>query len=263
MEIDPRIDAAAAELAAHPALRALFLAGSHGRGDADAVSDVDLLALAQAGDHDGILAAWRRALETQAPLVLWQARGGAGRLANAITEDWLRIDLHVVSPDRLAGRSRAMLRPLHDPGGLWDALPATLPPAEPDAQTVLRLTREFLRVLGLLPVALARQEWVLAVRGAGLLRDLLVDLMLETSPEPDRGDALHPSRLLSAAQVATLETLPYPGPRRDEVIAAHVATAAAFVPLAQELCARAGATWPAAFEAATRAHLARAGVTLG
>ncbi|MEM7489636.1 MAG: nucleotidyltransferase domain-containing protein [Pseudomonadota bacterium] len=260
MAVDERVMAAATALAAEGAVDGLFLAGSHGRGAADEWSDVDFVALAAEDERAAILEAWQAALEARLTLVYWKAFPFG--LANAITADWLRVDLYVTTPARFGGRSKANLRPVHDPGEVWNGLPDALPPAMPQAATVERLTLEFLRVLGLMPVALGREEWVLLVRGAGILLNSLVELMVETSPEPDRGGALHPSRLLTAEQAAALEALPYPGPVRDEVVAAHVALAAAFLPLARQLYAETGQDWPAAFETATRAHLARAGVAL-
>ena len=101
------------------------------------------------------------------------------------------------------------------------------------------------------------------MKGAELLRDLLRDLMLEACPLPDRGGMLHLSRLLTPEQMAVLETLPFPRPEREEAIAAHVATAAVFLPLARRMTDELDLHWPTAFEKATRAHLRRAGVALG
>ncbi|MEM8851274.1 MAG: nucleotidyltransferase domain-containing protein [Pseudomonadota bacterium] len=261
MDIDPAIRVAADTLAEAGEIDALFLAGSYGRGAADAVSDIDLVALAPADRRTPVLEHWRTILREHVSLVYWQAFPWG--LANAITDDWLRVDLYITSLDRFGTRSRANIKPIHDPDRVWDTLPAALPPATPNAATIERLTREFIRVMGLLPVVLARREWVLMVRGTGLLRDKLVDLMIETSPEPDRGGALHPSRLLTPDQIATLEALPYPGPDRSAVIAAHLAIAATFLPLARQLYRETGMDWPDAFEAAMWAHLATAGVTPG
>ncbi len=246
-----------------PGLEALFVAGSHGRGDADAWSDVDLVGIAEPDAHDAIVEAWRGALEAREPLVYWSARGAPVRLVNAITESWLRCDLLLIPRARFSGRARSGLRPLFDRAGIYDSLPADLPPAVPNPERVRAIVLEFLRVTGLMAVGLGRGEHVLLVRGAGLLRDLLTDLMVEECPLADRGGALHPSRLLRADQMAVLQDLPYPGPRRDEVIGAHVALAAAFLPRARQLCDSIGLDWPEAFEAATRRHLVeRAGVRL-
>ena len=124
------------------------------------------------------------------------------------------------------------------------------------------IVEKFIRDLGLLPVGLGRGELVLLTTGAGLLRDLLRDLMLEGCSLPDRGGMLYLSRLLAPDQTVALEALPYPRPSREEAIAAHVATARAFLPLARRMTAKLNLPLPEAFEAATRDHLARAGVVL-
>ena len=86
--------------------------------------------------------------------------------------------------------------------------------------------------------------------------------MLEGCPLPDRGGMLHLSRLLAPDRMAALEALPHPRPGREEAIAAHVATARAFLPLARRMTAELGLPWPEAFEAAMRARLQRSGVVL-
>lgn len=250
-------------MAAAPGLVALFVAGSHGRGDADAWSDLDLVGIAAAEDQAALVRVWRAALESVEPVVYWSERSGGPTLVNAITESWQRCDLYLVPQAQFTGRTRSGLRPLVDPAGLYQTLPAELPEAAPDPRRVRALTLEFLRVTGLLAVGLGRGEHVLLVRGAGILRDLLTDLMIEESPVRDRSGALHPSRLLRSDQMALLEALPYPDPEREALVAAHVALAGAFLPRARHLHEALGLDWPEAFEAATRRHLAaRAGVTL-
>jgi hypothetical protein len=239
-----------------PQVAALFLAGSHGAGKADAYSDIDLVAVAASADHAGIAAAWQARLVALHPVVFWDKRVGRSVLINAITDDWLRVDLLIVTPADLGVRSQVSVRVLIDRAGIYDTLPATLPPAQPNPERVGRIITEFIRILGLLPVGLGRGEDVLLVKGAGLLRDLLTDLMLENCPLPDRGGALHLSRLLTPAQMAVLRALPYPGPERQAVIAAHQAVADVFFPLARTMAGRLNLPWPDAFEAALCRRLA-------
>ncbi len=243
-----------------PSIRALFLAGSHGSGKADAYSDIDFVALAEEGDHAAVVAAWRQLVESIAPVVFWQERRMSWTLLNAVTEDWLRCDLTVFQPGALRGRARDMVKPLIDRGGYYDALPETLPPAQPNVQQVGYLINEFIRVMGLLPVGIGRGEYVVGVTGTGLLRDMLIQLLTEEVPMPDKGGALHLSRVLPEADMRLLEGLPYPRPNRAEIIAANIATAQAFFPRARALAERIGVPWPTAFEDATRRNLQR---TLG
>jgi hypothetical protein len=250
-------------MAAEPALRALFLAGSHGRDAADAHSDLDFLGVADPAEHPQLAKAWQDALSAERALVYCKTLFH-GSLVNAITEDWLRIDLFLSGPDGLARRSQAELRPVLDPEGLYATLVPAPPPPAPDPARVEATTLEFLRVLGLLAVGAGRDEHVLLVRGLGILRDLLIDLMHEENPPAFRGGALHISRTLPAADMALLQALPYPGPDRAALIAAHGALAAVFLPRARALHDRLGLAWPGAFEAATRRYLAReVGLDLG
>ena len=243
-------------------LRALFLAGSLGRGDGDRFSDVDLVAVVERGAQEGFGARWRPAFEAITPVVFWYAPRGIATLHSAVTRDWLRCDLYVVAPDGLGGRARSTLAPLIDPDDLRAALPDTLPPGAPEPARVQGPIEEFIRVLGLLPVAIGRGEYVVATRGAGLLRDKLIDLMLEDAAPPGVHGALHLSRLLPPGDMACLAALPPARPDRPDV-GAHLATACAFIPRAQRMARDLGLPWPEAFAAATARHLeAELGVRL-
>ncbi|MGP1394672.1 MAG: hypothetical protein ACTS3R_04100 [Inquilinaceae bacterium] len=77
-------------------------------------------------------------------------------LLSAVTDDWLRCDLIIVTPDRFARRSRDGLRPLPDRDGLYDSLPETLAPRQPDPARIARLIDEFIRVLGLVAIVVGR-----------------------------------------------------------------------------------------------------------
>lgn len=263
MTIDDLVAGLADRMAGQPALQALLLAGSHGRGAADAWSDLDFLGVAEPDAHQGLSQAWLGALSALRPLVYTKAHFG-GRLVNAITDDWLRVDLSLVDPARFAGRFQAEFRPIIDHMSLYATLTPTPPPPAPDPARVVATTEEFLRVLGLLAVGAGRGETVLLVRGLGILRDLLVDLMHEETAPAFRGGALHISRVLTGEDMALLESLPYPGPDREALIAAHGTLAGIFLPRARALSERLGSEWPEAFEAATRRYLKReVGLALG
>ncbi|MGL5011882.1 MAG: nucleotidyltransferase domain-containing protein [Paracoccaceae bacterium] len=250
------INAVAAGLEDEARVLALFLAGSYGAGAADAFSDIDFVAVAAAEDHAGLADRWRGLIAGLEPVVFWMGRSGRVTLLNAVTESWLRVDLLIVTPNDLGQRSKAGVKALIDRAGLYEGLPDVLPAATPNAERAAGTINEFIRIMGLLPVGLGRGEYVLLVKVVGLLRDLLMDLMLEDCPLADRGGALHPGRLLTPGQMAVLEGLHYPGPEREAVIAAHQGVAAAFFPLAREMTGRLGLAWPDAFEAALWRRLA-------
>lgn len=106
-------------------------------------------------------------------------------------------------------------------------------------------------------MVIGRQEYLTAVSGAGMLRDLFTNLMLETVATSGRGGALHLSRNLPPADMQMLMSLPFPGPQRQAVIEAHFDIARQFLPHAQAIATTLAVDWPDVFQRATVAHLAR------
>jgi predicted nucleotidyltransferase len=239
------------------AIDAAWLGGSLGRGAGDAFSDVDVVALvAQAPAAEvGMRYAREAALIAEPALV--QPLYGA-RLLNVVTTDWRRFDISFVEAGELGRFDANRLKPLFNrgdrspPRGTGEAYHAT-------PETVLPLITEYLRVLGLLVVALGRQEYILGLSGLEILRRLTVDLMLEENGvgPADRGGALHRNPFLTAEQRAELAALPPLSANRASVIETNGAFAAIFLPRARRLAAQIGMTWPKDFEAATRRHLER------
>jgi hypothetical protein len=199
--------------------------GSLTRGTADAYSDLDLVVEVDDPASFDALAA----LGEATPTVLLRPMPFG---AIAITPEWLRVDL-VVAP-RGAGSE-----------------PAAPPPADVDA-----LTEEFLRVLGLLPVVVARGEWIVASDGAWLLRSFLVRLLVAENGEGVMTGVKRLNEKLTGEQRALVEGLPPIVATRDGVIAAHRAIAEAFLPRARQRAT----DWPAELEAATNAYLEREGL---
>ena len=237
-------------------VQGLFLGGSYGRGAEDAYSDIDFVAIVDDGREADLAREWRRLLEKLEPVVFWSERRGRGVLINAIIASWLRIDVHILGSEGLAGRSREALRAVYDPGNMAAGLPESVPQAA-NARHVEWLIQEFLRVLGLLAVVMGRGEYELAVGGVGHLRNHLVALLVEEANSPHKGGALHLSKQLTGDQKSVLPSLPSVTGNRRSVIAAHRAYADAFLPRAKKLAKRLGIAWPSEFEAATMAYLRR------
>jgi predicted nucleotidyltransferase len=242
------------------AVRGLFLAGSFGRGTADEWSDVDFIAVAADGQERTVSDHWRAALEAITPIVFWQELPRGVIVLNAVSEEWLRCDVTIATAKDFGRRAKNTVKPLIDRDGIYDQLPDTLPPKEPDAGTVRYLIHEFIRMLGLLPVGAGRGEYVTMVLGVSMMRGHLETLLMQDVTNPDPGGMLHQSKLLSPEQMQLLRSLPYPGPERDALIEANFAVARAFMPRARAMADRLGIEWPEAFEAATRKRLA---ATLG
>lgn len=239
-----------------PAVQALLLGGSLGRGEGDAWSDVDLIAVTDGADHGAFvqdLLGWASGI---AKPVLWRQVHPPWPLYHAVTAGYLRYDITVTTADRVQ-ESADRVRPLVDKAGVHASLPAARerPPVPPSA--VHRLAEEFLRILGLLPVALGRCEYVSAVSGLGLLRQQLQDLMvLEQRPVSPPG-ALSLARCLPPEDLRTLARLSVTQPDHEAILQANLDLAAAFLPRARVFAAHAGAAWPEALEAAVRARLVR------
>ena len=249
------IDSIARRLDAEPGVEALWLAGSLGAGRGDAFSDVDLLVLAADGAADEVSAKLARDLVPAMRVVLVNSLFG-GRVLSMVTADWARFDLTIIQGGDLQRYDANALTPVFNKT-------ASNPPAQPETtyrtppDQLLRLVNEFLRVLGLAPVAVGREEFELALSGIDLLRRMTFELMLEENSVPPsmRGGALHRNPLLTAEQRESLRALPALVAERSSIIAGQAAFARLFLPRARRLAAEIGMEWPSAFEDATRRHL--------
>lgn len=260
MTPDKAIATITAALEPEERARGLFLSGSHANGMADAWSDLDFVMTTPDGLTDAVSALWRDAVAQVGEIVLWRDRLVRPALINAVLADGMRVDLIALKPEHAGHHTRAGLTPLIDRDGFH----ATLREGGETPQTPPARLRygfdEFLRVLGLLPVAMGREEYLNGVTGLFHLRNLLIDLMIEETAAPHRGGALHLNRLITAEQKEALAALPIPAPERAALIAAHLAYAEAYLPRAKRLAEARGVEWPARFEAATWDYL---GETLG
>lgn len=246
------IDRARALLESEPRVEAAWLAGSLGAGSGDAWSDVDLLALVADGATAAVAAALAGRLDEIAPTVLVNRLFG-GIVLNAVTADWQRFDISFTEANGLGGHDAGRLLTLFHRSGHEPPHKAPQPPP----LRVTQLAQEFLRVLGLLPVVVGREEYQLALSGTEHLRRMTFDLFLDINGVPiaERGGALRRNPMLTAEQRAGLAAIPAAGPTRDSVIAGNLAWARLFLPAARAFAAAEAAEWPDALEAATRRHL--------
>ncbi|RAH96098.1 hypothetical protein DLJ53_33250 [Acuticoccus sediminis] len=245
------IDTIAAALREEDAVAALFLSGSYATGTQDDYSDLDFVVVSPGGPSDHVVETWRGAVVRTGEIVFWRDRRPQAALINAITDDWLRIDVTIVTPEQISSQPRSPLQPLIDRDEISDKVvtPAGRTGADP------RLARyqfeEFIRVLGLVSVAAGREEYINGVTGIFHLRNLLIELLVEETGAPERGGALHLNRLISDEQKALLQALPLPVATREGMITAHLAYAAAYLPRARRLARIWGVDWPERFETAT------------
>ncbi len=251
------VDSATRHLEQDQRIEALWLAGSLGMGKGDAYSDVDLLACcaegtSQAVSHD-VVADFA---SIAPPLLLMELFGG--KVITTVCEGWGRLDINFTESEGLARHDPARLTQLFNRSGIQPQgkTPETYAPS---AEVVLRLSKEFIRVLGLTPVGVGRAEWQLLMTGTELLRTMTLDLMLEENGVApwDRGGALKRRPFLKAEQLAELDSLPPLSPEPGSILANQAALARIFLPRARRLAEATGAPWPEAFEQAMLEHLRR------
>lgn len=241
------IDRVCSDLDGFEVIRGVWLTGSFGRGTADEHSDVDMFVLVPVEQRDRLVSGWPSVAARYEPLLV--KRLGAAPVYTHVLPGWLRWDVVIGTDTELANVDRRRVEELVNKDGARPGSPGHRG-ADPDV--VREMTEEFLRVLGLLVVVLARDELVSGVSGSGLLRQLLTTL-LRYRVEGDRlSGALHLSRVLPADELAALAALPVPSPERSSVIEAHLACARLFLPVARQLL---GPSYPSELEAACLEHL--------
>ena len=170
-----------AVLGADERVRAVWLSGSVARGDADAGSDLDFIVTVADEDHASFAGEWERWLAAITDTVFAKPLTFAPGSFYSVTPDWHRLDVVV---ERVSDLSHSMMRTRQavlDRDGLATQLPAEDPPAPASPERVAALVEEFLRIHGLLPVIVVRQDWLLGVEGVHTLRSLLYQVFVEAS----------------------------------------------------------------------------------
>ena len=252
-------DRAAKVLAADPRVRALWVSGSLARGDADAHSDLDLVAAVADEAFDAFAAGWREWLAAITPTVIARQIPFLPGSVYSLTPTCERLDV-VVERVSAARGSRLPRAVVFDRDGLDAQRRPPPPPAPPDRAKVETAIEEPLRYLALLPAVLGRGELLLAQEGYTHMRRRISEIFLEANaPLPVTG-VKHWRDKLRPEQYAVLESLPWPQANREELIAANLEVGRALIRHGRPIAEKLGVTWPDALERAVRAHLAR---TLG
>ena len=244
------VDRVTRHLADDARVRGLWLTGSLGAGAGDDLSDVDMFVLVHEAALPTYVESW---LADVAPAFdpLLARRLGPAPVFSHVLPGWLRWDVVVGGPAQLGDLDGDAVTELVN----RDHVTLTsLVGVAPESGTVLAMTEEFLRVLGLLPVVVGRGELVTAASGALMLRQMLTTLLRYRVEGPRMSGALHLSRVLPADEMAALAALPPVYADREAVVRAHVSVAAMFLPVARGLL---GADHPVALEDACWATLAQ------
>src|SRR5258705_4244736 len=248
---------AARRRADEPAVRALWVSGSLARRDADAHSDLELLAAVADADFDAFAASWESWLADITPTVLARAIPFLPGSFYSLTPGCERLDVVLERVSRVPSsffRARAVV---FDRYGLDAQVPAPVPQPGPDRAKIETAIEEPLRYLALFPAALGRGELLLAQEGYGHMRRRISELFLEmNAPLPTTG-VKHWRDKLRDEQYAVLAALAWPAATREALIEANVAVARALTAHGKPIAEKVGLPWPAALEAAVRAHLQR------
>lgn len=209
-------------------VRAVLLGGSLARQAADRWSDLDLMVVGADGVSPAELAdAALVAVSTSVdePLLAIRRDGDHHCLLNLVLPPWTRIDISVTD-DQQPGGPRMPLRQVYG-----DHLELTPPPegVGVDLGAAAAVVAQLVRVYGLAPVVLGRDDLITALQGCHLIWSELVNLCLLVDPETSRMGALSKARRLLPEHRELLLSLPAIGPDRAGIIAFHEAAWAALL----------------------------------
>lgn len=240
-----------------PDLIGAFLGGSHGRGEADEFSDVDVYGVvADSASVSGVVNQLSEISAQIAPILYSKILPNA-RTINCITTDWQRFDLTVVIPFELAILTGGEVRPLFDSQGIGDVVSKKAkPPRPPSSEEFIELVNEFIRVLGLSVIAKGRDDLIVAQKGTTLLLDMLIQMMNWENGTYQKRGVLSVVRYLKPDQSSALACLPALDANWHSVFKRTRAIAREFFPRARAASNILGATWPETFEQVTRKHVA-------
>lgn len=251
----PLFDRAHGVLGADVRVRALWLGGSLARGDADRMSDLDLLVAVSDDSIEGFAAGWETWLAAITPTLIARPLTFLPGSLYAVTPGRERLDI-VAEPVSAIARSGFRHRlVVFDRDGLDRLVPAPTDGPGPSPQRVAALIEEFFRDTGMFPVVLEREDWLLGLEAINLVRSLLYQLFVEANaPLPPMG-VKRWSTKLTPQQRGVLEELPCAVAERSSVVTTHEAVCLAFSTHARRIAAEVGVAWPEALDDATGRYL--------
>jgi hypothetical protein len=236
-------------------VRALWLAGSVGRGVADAGSDLDLVVTVtevRPYADPGVWAALDPVITTPIP-------GMPGCFAFT-TRGGLRVDVVLETVDELATSTYTRRVRVLDRDGL-EPPPPSEDTSGPDVERMHAIVTELLRQAAIFPAAVvAREDWLLGQAAVMNYQRMLYDLLVESNqPLPVMGVKQWSSRL-TAGQREVLRSLPAPHADRDSVVASMLAVRDAIRSHGRAALESAGGTWPTEVDDAMAAYWQRHGL---
>jgi predicted nucleotidyltransferase len=245
-------------LFANTAIKALWLCGSYGRGDSDEYSDFDFCAyIDDKEDFDSVFQNVQKVFGEKETIIFSKILTHS-KTINLIDADWNRIDITLMKKNQLESVFPEQVKFIFDRDNIQATLQnnAPVPPhKETEATEIKAITNEFIRILGLLPIVIHRNELVVAQMGAGLLRDLLIKIMQKENNTGVIRGALSLKKSLSQDQYEALENAPVLTTNKDTIIENHKYLAQLFFPRAQKLFQQYDIEWLEIFYNGTKNNL--------
>jgi len=252
-------DRVAARFAGDDRVRAMWLHGAIGRGQADAGSDLDVSVTVRDDDFDEFAGEWREWLAAITPTLT--ARPIAPGSFYALTPTCERLDVIAERVSDLPGTRIARRIGVFDRDGLFALLPAPADPP-PDPAKISYLIEETLRQAANFPTVVVRDDWLLGVIAVQQVQLFLYELLAEANkPAPPTGPKQW-SFKLTQRQRDLLARLPVASATGRSVLTARNAALAAFLAEAPAIAERNAVPWPDELERAVRVFLAAEGYPL-
>ncbi len=240
-------------LKSYPEIKAAWLTGSYGRGNFDEYSDIDFIVCIDNSNKLTDSFECLNHLITQRDDILFVKHMTITHTINAITKHWDRFDVTLISKDQLGSHSQKGNTLLFDHEGIFKSLSQDdIPDIDNKKSQLVYAANEFLRILGLLPVVLGRQDYVISLTGIQLMKDLLITLMTLDLPVSGK---LSLKKNLLPDDYKILFDMPVIEPTRDAVIALNVYLVDQFLPRAKSLFKKYDLIWPDQFEKTTIEHI--------
>jgi hypothetical protein len=201
------LDRAIDVLGADPRVEAMWVHGSVARGDADALSDLDVIVAVADDDLTGFGDEWRARLDAITPTVMARRFPGPGGSLLSITPGCLRLDMWIEGAADVPTSVVRDRRMVFDHAALDARVPPPLPPAEPSDAKFAALREWDAACRAVAQVA----DPLLDIEVVHTLRWILYEAYVETNrPLPTSG-LKQWSAKLTPAQHAMLATLPTRG----------------------------------------------------
>lgn len=252
-----------AELSAHilhrdERVRLLWLTGSLATGTADGQSDVDLRVAVREEDFATVGHWWQELCEQVAPTI-WKRRWPGPpdeAILSAITHDYQRFDLVIQSVADMKPRRLEAAQLVFDKDGVAEHFLLTAPSLHDPYAGLHLLVEEFIRLLGMLPIVVERDDVPIGMEGQLALHSLFISLLLlEKGIDRTSIGKRHVAALLTDEQRAILAQVPSLAPTMESLIQGRLAYGRLFLPRARRLMEARGQVYPADFEVATKRHL--------